>query len=136
MNKKHYVYVTNDDKAVIREVEIGIRDNSKIEIRKGLTSKDKIIYIVQETEPKDIIYQDKLNKTENPKNWRANAVKRIAHQRNKLLEEVSKHADEEDYILYSDNDEIPKLDSLDLSNLKNNFFVFEQLFFYYKFRRP
>lgn len=48
LDKKHYVYVTNDDKAVIKEVEIGIRDNSKIEIRKGLTSKDKIIYMGQE----------------------------------------------------------------------------------------
>ena len=48
LDKKHYVYITNDDKAVIREVEIGIRDNSKIEIRKGLTSKDKIIYMGQE----------------------------------------------------------------------------------------
>ena len=25
LDKKHYVYVTNNDKAVIREVEIGIR---------------------------------------------------------------------------------------------------------------
>ena len=48
LDNKHYVYVTNDDKAVIKEVEIGIRDNSKIEIRKGLTSKDKIIYMGQE----------------------------------------------------------------------------------------
>ena len=48
LDKKHFVYITDDDKAVIREVEIGIRDNSKIEITRGLTSQDRIIYMGQE----------------------------------------------------------------------------------------
>lgn len=48
LDKKHFVYVTKDDKAEIREVEIGIRNDSKIEVIKGLNSKDKIIYMGQE----------------------------------------------------------------------------------------
>ena len=71
---------------------------------------NKVINEKNETEPDNITYQDETKKIENPINWRANAVKRIAHQRNKLLDEVGKHADMNDYILYSDNDEIPNLD--------------------------
>ncbi len=124
------------DKFIICEASFshsGRKKELNFDINKFQKFKDKIIYIVQETEPKDIIYQDKLNKTENPKNWRANAVKRIAHQRNKLLEEVSKHADEEDYILYSDNDEIPNLDIHNFKNIKSKIIIFEQDLYYYKF---
>ena len=44
-----------------------------------------------------------------------------------------KDASEEDLIMISDNDEIPNLDSLEFKNSKNNFYIFEQLFFYYRF---
>ena len=67
------------DKFIICEASFshsGRKKELNFDINKFQKFKDKIIYIVQETEPKDIIYQDKLNKTENPKNWRANAVKR------------------------------------------------------------
>ena len=40
-----------------------------------------------------------------------NSVLRIAHQRNKLIECLSE-ANDEDYIFYSDNDEIPNLENL------------------------
>ncbi len=48
LDKKHFVYITNDNKAIMKEVEIGIRNDSKIEIIDGLTPKDKIIYMGQE----------------------------------------------------------------------------------------
>jgi len=41
-------------------------------------------------------------------------------------------AENEDIILISDLDEIPKLNNLNFSLLKNNIFIFEQKIFYYK----
>ena len=124
------------DKFIICEAlfsHSGRKKELNFDINKFPRFKDKIIYIVQETEPKDIIYKENSKKTEHPLNWRANAVKRIAHQRNKLLEEVNKHADENDYILYSDNDEIPNLDLHNIRNEKSKIIIFEQDLYYYKF---
>ena len=124
------------DKFIICEAlfsHSGRKKELNFDINKFSKFKDKIIYIVQETEPKDIIYKDNFQKIEDPSNWRANAVKRIAHQRNKLLEEVNKHADEDDYILYSDNDEIPNLDLHNIRNEKSKIIIFEQDLYYYKF---
>tara|TARA_B100000683_G_C12238108_1_gene451987 strand:+ start:59 stop:646 length:588 start_codon:yes stop_codon:yes gene_type:complete len=42
-------------------------------------------------------------------------------------------ADENDLIMISDNDEIPNLENIDCDNINNEFIIFEQLFFYYKF---
>ena len=87
------------DKFIICEAlfsHSGRKKELNFDINKFPRFKDKIIYIVQETEPKDIVYKENSKKTEDPSNWRANAVKRIAHQRNKLLEEVNKHADDHD----------------------------------------
>ena len=43
-------------------------------------------------------------------------------------------ADDEDLIMISDNDEIPNLKSSEFNQKTNSdFFIFEQLFFYYKF---
>ncbi|MBD1164575.1 hypothetical protein IDG86_02195 [Pelagibacterales bacterium SAG-MED13] len=94
--------------------------------------KHKIIYISVDDEPYDIIYEDPINKVENPMHYRINAVKRIAHQRNKLLEAVKSVSSPEDYIFYSDNDEIPNMTSFEETN-KNKIIIFEQDLFYYKF---
>ena len=63
---------------------------------------------------------------------RLNSIKRIAFQRNKLLECLSE-ADDEDYIFYSDNDEIPNFDNFNFHNEENNIYIFKQKLFYYKF---
>ena len=42
-------------------------------------------------------------------------------------------AEDNDLIILSDNDEIPNLNSKQFLNSKKNIFIFEQLFFYYKF---
>ena len=44
-----------------------------------------------------------------------------------------KDAQDNDLIMLSDNDEIPNLEAINLNEIKNNFIIFEQLFFYYKF---
>ena len=48
INKKHYVYVANNDNAKIREVSVGIRMNELIEIKKGLDINDRIIVLGHE----------------------------------------------------------------------------------------
>ncbi|MDC2969643.1 hypothetical protein OAY12_00470 [Candidatus Pelagibacter sp.] len=124
------------DKFIICEATFthsGRKKKLNFNIEKFSKFKDKIIYIIQDTEPKDIIYDDISKRIENPINWRANAVKRISHQRNKLLEEVNKHADMNDFILYSDNDEIPNLDLHDITKENSKIIIFEQDLYYFKF---
>ena len=89
--------------------------------------KDKIEYIILEQEPHNLVSDknDDLSK-------RLNSIKRIEHQRNEALKGCSQ-AGEEDYIFYSDNDEIPKLNNINFSSIKEKFVVFEQKLFHYKF---
>ena len=95
--------------------------------------KDKIIYLKIDTQPNNLIYEMKDgNKFEDEKNIRNNAIKRIAHQRNILLDGISE-ASENDLILYSDNDEIPNFENFNESFLKNKILMFKQKIFYYKF---
>ena len=42
-------------------------------------------------------------------------------------------ADDEDFIFYSDNDEIPNLENLNFENIQNKILIFKQKLFYYKF---
>ena len=69
---------------------------------------------------------------EKAENYRFNSIKRIGHQRNKLKEGISE-ANDEDFILYSDNDEIPFLDNFDFQNFNKKILIFKQKLFYYKF---
>lgn len=89
--------------------------------------KDKIIHLVLENEPDDLIKKDRLDTIEK----RFNSILRIKHQRNyiiKALEEFSIN----DLVIYSDNDEIPNLENIDLKNVKKKFLIFNQKLFYYK----
>ena len=93
----------------------------------------KIIYLVVEDEPNNIIYQKKNNVSfENLNDMRLNSIKRIAHQRNKLMDGI-KDANNDDYIFYSDNDEIPNFRNFDFKNNQNKILIFKQKLFYYKF---
>ena len=89
--------------------------------------------MVDESEPSDLLYESKDDtKIEKVEHRRVNSVKRIAHQRNKLIEGL-KEASDEDFIFYSDNDEIPNLDNFDFETSKNEILIFKQKLFYYKF---
>ena len=48
INKKHFVYVVNNDLAQLKSVEIGIRNDAFIQIKNGLTKNDSVIYMGQE----------------------------------------------------------------------------------------
>jgi beta-1,4-mannosyl-glycoprotein beta-1,4-N-acetylglucosaminyltransferase len=62
---------------------------------------------------------------------RTKSIKIISYQRNKLLEGLSE-ADNDDFVIYSDCDEIPNIKNLNFSFLKK-ITIFKQKSFYYKF---
>ena len=89
--------------------------------------KDKIIYVIIDKEPEDIVPENN-----NPALQRSNSLKRIALSYDESLKAL-KDAEDNDFIMLSDNDEIPNLNSLQFKNNKNDIVIFNQLFFYYKF---
>ena len=90
--------------------------------------KDKIIYIVIDKQPENIITKDKLDSGEK----RMNSIKRIEQSYDFMKNGLSDAIDD-DLIIISDNDEIPNLESKQFKNSKKNVIIFKQLFFYYKF---
>ena len=95
--------------------------------------KKKIIYLVYEKKPKDIkeilendIEPDKSNK------FIINALLRENGQRNFIINGLN-DADDDDYVLVSDVDEIPNLEEIDFSKINQKILLFRQDMFYYKF---
>ena len=124
------------DKFIVCEAKFthsGRKKKLNFDINKFSKFKDKIIYLVVEKEPENLIYEDKENKIELDSDLRINSARRIAFQRNKLLEAVKSVAEPNDYIFYSDNDEIPDLSLFDPKKNKNKIVIFEQELFYFKF---
>jgi beta-1,4-mannosyl-glycoprotein beta-1,4-N-acetylglucosaminyltransferase len=125
------------DKFVICEAEYthsGRKKKLNFDINKFSKFKNKIIYIVQDKEPENIIYEKSNTKVfEDPKNFRINSVRRIAHQRNKLLEPIKELANPDDLIFYSDNDEIPNMKNFNPKEKNSRIIIFEQKLFYFKF---
>ena len=124
------------DKFVVAESKYshsGDKKKLNFDIKKFYEFKKKIIYLPIENEPSDVIYQSENNVVfEKDIDMRKNSIKRIAHQRNKLTDCLTE-ANEDDYIFYSDNDEIPNFESINFENNKNKILIFKQKLFYYKF---
>ena len=124
------------DKFVIAEATYshsGEKKKLNFDINKFSQFKKKIIYIKIENEPNDIVYSSNANSNmEDEEHMRTNSIKRINYQRDKLIEGIHE-ANDEDYILYSDNDEIPNLTNVDFKNIKNKIIIFKQKLYYYKF---
>ena len=123
------------DKFVVTEAKYshsGERKKLNFNINKFSEFKNKIIYLVIENEPENIIYENNKNLIENKTEMRMNSIKRIAHQRDKLMECLNE-ADADDYIFYSDNDEIPNFKDLNLTEKGDSIIIFKQKLFYYKF---
>ena len=124
------------DKFIVAEAKYshsGEKKELNFDINKFSEFKKKIIYIVIDNEPDDVVYQKKdKSKFEKKEDMRTNSIKRIAHQRNKIMDYLSE-ADDEDFIFYSDNDEIPNLENLNFENIQNKILIFKQKLFYYKF---
>jgi len=105
----------------------------KFDHKKFQKFRDKIIYIIDE----EVYPQTHEIKTEDSENDRSiklifNAAYRENGQRN-LITKGLKEANDEDLILISDVDEIPKLSGLNFKNIKEKIILFKQDMFYYKF---
>ena len=105
----------------------GKRKNLNFDINNYPKYKDKIVYLVIDKEPDDLIDEEKDNIHK-----RLNSIKRIELSYN-YINNAIKDVSEDDLIILSDNDEIPNLESKAFINCKKNIILFKQLFFYYKF---
>ena len=90
--------------------------------------KDKIIYLVIDKEPNNLI--EDANVTDSIK--RLNSIKRIELSYDYMQSAIENTA-EDDLVILSDNDEIPNLNSKQFQSCTRNVILFKQLFFYYKF---
>ncbi len=89
---------------------------------------DKIIHLVLNKDP----VEKNINSQKNPHWLRQSSIDRIEAQRNYISKALDE-ADQNDYIIYSDNDEIPNLSKVDFKKNKMKILVFKQKLFYYKF---
>ena len=81
--------------------------------------KNKIIHLVLDKEPENIIKIDNNDYL----NIRNNSINRILHQRN-FIQDSLKNFNQDDYIIHSDNDEIPNLKDIDFNKNKNDIIIF------------
>ncbi len=114
--------------------------NHKGEVRKLLFDetkfqkfKEKIIYLIYDKIPNEVVsINNQDDKTTKDYKYIMNALYRENSQRNFISKGLI-NAHENDLILVSDVDEIPKLDFIDLKKIKNEILIFKQDMFYYKF---
>ena len=105
----------------------------KFDHKKFEKFKEKIIYIIDEkVYPQTQEIQTEDSEDEKSIKLIFNATYRENGQRN-LLHTGLKEANDEDLILISDVDEIPKLTGLNFKNINEKIILFKQDMFYYKF---
>ena len=125
--------ILNDyvDKFVVSEATFSHSGNNK-EIKFDPNNfkkfKEKIIHIIVDKDPVGQTHKDLTD----PQVKRSNSIKRIEFQRNEISRGLDQ-ADDEDYIIYSDNDEIPNLKYFNLAKNKKKIILFKQNLYYYKF---
>jgi beta-1,4-mannosyl-glycoprotein beta-1,4-N-acetylglucosaminyltransferase len=111
----------------------GDRRELKFNHKKFEKFKDKIIYLIYDEESKKIEkILEKDSKTEKDTKYIFNAAYRENGQRN-CIQKGLVDAKENDLILISDVDEIPKLSELNFKKIKEKIILFKQDMFYYKF---
>ena len=110
----------------------GSKKKLNFDINKFSKFKDKISYLVLENEPKEILKLEPGESEEKRgEKLILNGMARDYFQRENLNKGLIEASDE-DLILISDLDEIPNLNSINFSLIKNDILVFEQKMFYYK----
>ena len=110
----------------------GAKKKLNFDINKFGKFKDKIIYLVVDKQPNNILdLLDIDSKEQKGEKLILNGMARDYFQRENLSRGL-KEAANDDLILISDLDEIPNLSRLDLSKVSNKIFIFEQKMFYYK----
>ena len=110
----------------------GSKKKLNFDINKFKRFKDKIVYIVVDKHPPNIL-DIKENDTEDQRGEKLilNGMARDYFQRENLFQGI-KDSVEDDLILISDLDEIPNLAHINFSEINNNILIFEQKMFYYK----
>ena len=102
-------------------------------INKFKKFENKIKYLILDHEPDGIeTINDKDSENEKSRKYILNAAKRENYQRNYISEGL-KDANSEDTIMISDLDEIPNLENINFTTIKNKLVFFQQKIFYYKF---
>ena len=122
-------------KFVITEATYTHNGNKKklnFDINKFQKFKDKIIYLVVDEEPENIMsLSDNDTKAQRGEKLILNGMARDYFQRQNLSKGIE-DSDDNDLIFISDLDEIPNISEMDISKIGNNIVIFEQKMFYYK----
>ena len=110
----------------------GTKKKLNFDINKFKKFKDKIIYIIVDKQPDNILkILDSETKEQKGEKLILNGMARDYFQRENLSRGIEE-ASNDDLILISDLDEIPDLNKIDLSKINNKIIIFEQKMFYYK----
>ena len=111
----------------------GEKREPQFDFEKFQKFKEKINYILIDKEPAGIeeVYESD-NHDEKSRKFILNAIKRENFQRNFISQGISE-ANDNDWILISDLDEIPNLEKNDLKKFQSPLVFFKQQMMYYKF---
>jgi len=111
----------------------GNRRELKFNHKKFEKFKDKIIYLIHDEKPKGIEeIKEEDDEDEKSRKYILNALYRENSQRD-YIQKGLLDANENDFILISDVDEIPKLSGLNFEKIKGKIILFKQDMFHYKF---
>ena len=103
-----------------KEIKFNKKDYPKFE--------NKIKHLIVDKEPSEVIKKKRLSTEE----LRLNSIYRIREQRNYIKNSLKDYSSD-DYIIHSDNDEIPNLGKFNLQKNNKRIVIFNQKLFYYKF---
>ena len=110
----------------------GTKKKLRFDINNFKKFKDKIQYIIVDTQPPNILpIDDRDNFEKKGQKLILNGYARDNYQRNKLADGIKEAADD-DIIIISDLDEIPNLKKINFNQIKNKIIQFKQKMFYYK----
>ena len=124
------------DKFVIIEAKYnhkGEKRKPKFDVKNFEKFRDKIIYLLIDQEAPEIKEVKNLDNIDKKAGEQImNALKRENFQRNHIADGLIE-AEDEDWIIISDLDEIPNLKDNNLKSIKSPIVFFKQLMMYYKF---
>ena len=110
----------------------GTKKKLRFDIDNFKKFKDKIIYIVVDEQPPNILQINESDSvSQKGEKLILNGYARDNYQRNRLADGI-KEALDEDIIIVSDLDEIPNLSNINLEKINNKIIQFKQKMFYYK----
>ena len=110
----------------------GNKKKLRFDINNFKKFKDKIQYIVVDTQPPNILQVNSDDSLEKKgQKLILNGYARDNYQRNKLVDGIIE-AEDNDIIIISDLDEIPNLKNLNFNSIENKIIQFKQKMFYYK----